>query len=430
MQRRTQAATNSTWKYCRVLFASVVLVTCVFVYVVNTSRLAVLLKDTEIQTDGLLHAQSNAGRDADTASVTTTRLDVDSGGSVIPSTQTIKTAAVCTVASNPRQGSIFRTNLMATLGSGKYTYAITPAGKCTWTAPRVRLIPFVKCCTKLAVFLRTVAAAVSQYDVLIITGDEYCAIQDHRAHFRQYYSPDVVALSHPMVVPGLTRGGEPVSFPRYMPLGPRAEFERVQSFELRPPAQRKFLFNFLGAMTSASRKHLKKVVSQDSFKAMDFKFAWHSVDTWTADIKKGGYMKPQEYRRILLSSQFTLCPAGHNPESFRIFEACEAGSIPVLTSDNWTSNKDEISAKTQATTTQRCHDPYRVLLDSGAPFVMLDDWNELPLMLEHARRNASYVFEKHLQVQEWYARYMRTIAHDFEAVLEYRFRERMRRGRG
>ena len=38
----------------------------------------------------------------------------------------------------------------------------------------------------------------------------------------------------------------------------------------------------------------------------------------------------QAYRDVLLSSVFTLCPTGHSPETFRLFEAAEAGSIPIV----------------------------------------------------------------------------------------------------
>jgi hypothetical protein len=38
------------------------------------------------------------------------------------------------------------------------------------------------------------------------------------------------------------------------------------------------------------------------------------------------------YRRALLASVFTLCPGGGNVESFRVSEALEAGSIPIIES--------------------------------------------------------------------------------------------------
>ena len=36
---------------------------------------------------------------------------------------------------------------------------------------------------------------------------------------------------------------------------------------------------------------------------------------------------------LLLDSTFTLCPAGHNPECYRMYEAAEAGSIPIVPLD-------------------------------------------------------------------------------------------------
>lgn len=37
-----------------------------------------------------------------------------------------------------------------------------------------------------------------------------------------------------------------------------------------------------------------------------------------------------EYREALLASTFTLCPGGGNIETYRIAEALEAGSIPII----------------------------------------------------------------------------------------------------
>lgn len=32
------------------------------------------------------------------------------------------------------------------------------------------------------------------------------------------------------------------------------------------------------------------------------------------------HLPPSAYRAVLLNSKFTLCPSGHNPESYRLFE--------------------------------------------------------------------------------------------------------------
>ena len=39
------------------------------------------------------------------------------------------------------------------------------------------------------------------------------------------------------------------------------------------------------------------------------------------------------YASILMDSVFTLCAGGINPESFRLWEAIEAGSIPIVATD-------------------------------------------------------------------------------------------------
>lgn len=36
-------------------------------------------------------------------------------------------------------------------------------------------------------------------------------------------------------------------------------------------------------------------------------------------------LSSSEYRSTLLDSTLTVCPGGHNPETFRMFEALEAG---------------------------------------------------------------------------------------------------------
>eukprot|EP00669_Euglena_mutabilis_P004991 TRINITY_DN16360_c0_g1_i1.p1 TRINITY_DN16360_c0_g1~~TRINITY_DN16360_c0_g1_i1.p1 ORF type:complete len:133 (+),score=15.97 TRINITY_DN16360_c0_g1_i1:252-650(+) len=43
-----------------------------------------------------------------------------------------------------------------------------------------------------------------------------------------------------------------------------------------------------------------------------------------------GARDPILYRFTLETSQFTLCPWGNNPETMRMYEAMECGSIPIL----------------------------------------------------------------------------------------------------
>lgn len=43
----------------------------------------------------------------------------------------------------------------------------------------------------------------------------------------------------------------------------------------------------------------------------------------------------QAYAQILARSKYVLCPRGHGPSSFRLFETLAAGRVPVIISDNW-----------------------------------------------------------------------------------------------
>jgi len=42
-----------------------------------------------------------------------------------------------------------------------------------------------------------------------------------------------------------------------------------------------------------------------------------------------------EYERTIARSKFVLCPRGHSPSSFRLYETLSAGRVPVVISDGW-----------------------------------------------------------------------------------------------
>lgn len=41
------------------------------------------------------------------------------------------------------------------------------------------------------------------------------------------------------------------------------------------------------------------------------------------------------YRELIVRSKFVLCPRGHGPSSFRVYEALAAERVPVIVSDDW-----------------------------------------------------------------------------------------------
>lgn len=71
----------------------------------------------------------------------------------------------------------------------------------------------------------------------------------------------------------------------------------------------------------------------------------------------------ESYVRMLASSKFALCPAGPvTDDTFRLFEALEAGAIPVVTNREW----------------------WEWLFDGPVPFLTIDRWANLPAAIVEA----------------------------------------------
>ena len=79
----------------------------------------------------------------------------------------------------------------------------------------------------------------------------------------------------------------------------------------------------------------------------------------------------------LTSSDFTLCPAGGNAETYRMYEAMVMGSVPILQRSLNASNMFPWYP---------CQHTYAFVQDLNPPVVWLDDWSELPAIMEALRR--------------------------------------------
>ena len=132
--------------------------------------------------------------------------------------------------------------------------------------------------------------------------------------------------------------------------------------------------------------------------------------------KPGSKISQDEYREVLLDSAFTLAPAGHNVECFRMWEAAEAGSIPVLL-----INETSVQGGNVTRTGCSLHPDV-----ATAPFLWatsLDDaWTQMSTLgNDHDALNA-----RSRAVRAWYGRYMTNSIGQFESLLE----KAVRRGRG
>jgi hypothetical protein len=102
-------------------------------------------------------------------------------------------------------------------------------------------------------------------------------------------------------------------------LGFKKNFDKyVQKNEF---IERGITWNFIGSVHGNSRLQAVNVFSQ-----LEGGFV-HKTKHFNSD----DYLSTEKYCDILSNSLYTICPQGHaNNETFRIFEALEAGSIPVV----------------------------------------------------------------------------------------------------
>jgi len=265
---------------------------------------------------------------------------------------------VCVFNHAPRQRSLFSRNTLGLFGTVRYV--ALEYTRCQFESAcsgdsnahpecDARVMPTVgiarwtkskKCCFQER-FQRLLAKQA--WDVAVVSGDEFCLSRDLVANHSQYrFYADKADVQT-----------------RYLPLGPREEFAVVQKHEVVLSDQRAYLFSFMGSITHPSRASIADLVTATRLPSF-----MHIVRNWSQEITStSGYLSALQYRAVLLNSSFALCPSGYNPESFRVYEACEAGAIPVLVLD-------------EAVYNHTCPDAFDPFIKSGAPFVFLRDWSQ------------------------------------------------------
>ena len=128
--------------------------------------------------------------------------------------------------------------------------------------------------------------------------------------------------------------------------------------------------------------------------------------------KKTDTFCPPSTAEVLLDSIFTLCPAGHNVEAYRLYEALEAGSIPIVVKSDYYKKAE-------------CVDGFAPLIASGAPFPVLDRWDDLPALLHRAKVDKEWVQGVQCATTTWYQGFMANVAFKLEEVLLRRWKKRM-----
>jgi len=303
--------------------------------------------------------------------------------------------------------SLFLTNEVVQFGTGRARYSYRRVSSEVWK-PLPGLVEspclFVTSHAKSAL---TWKQRFAPQCATFLTKDEFCNVTStndstYPVEVRQYEYRD-------SKIPGRNV---------YLPLGPRIDFYRaVQELkieaaqrhielEIQPSSQRHFLFNAIFSRdTSPSREDLAEVLKSEEMGALRVRSRIQIAEKWSRDLSTG-QMGPRAYAATLLNSAFTLAPTGHNPESYRIFESIEAGSIPVIALDDSYKSHPCIDALASIRET---------LGKDG--MIFLDSWNDLPRELSRLLQNKTELDARQRRLNEWYKIFMKAQVERLEAVL-------------
>ncbi|XP_038054499.1 ribitol-5-phosphate xylosyltransferase 1-like isoform X2 [Patiria miniata] len=161
-------------------------------------------------------------------------------------------------------------------------------------------------------------------------------------------------------------------------------FPVVDSAGLNVRASRPYRCNFMGTIyPNSSRETLLRVIKKHNLG--DYCYV-RARESWEPAEKEETRL---DYERILSQSDLTLSPVGLNTESYRIYEACSYGSVPVI---------EDVK------TSGRCaREPLRLLKRFQAPFIFLKDWNQLPEILkEESRKTPQEIYQRREELLRWY----------------------------
>ena len=128
--------------------------------------------------------------------------------------------------------------------------------------------------------------------------------------------------------------------------------------------------------------------------------------TWKPNDTNSEQLDTDHYVQVLYDSTFTLTPAGHNPECYRIYEALEAGSIPIFIRDDLYITSEEQHA---------CVGALVHLYD--APLVVLESWKDLSSTVEDLLKDPVELNAMQDRLTLWYETYMKKVVADFEDLM-------------
>ncbi|CAB9516691.1 Transmembrane protein 5 [Seminavis robusta] len=307
-----------------------------------------------------------------------------------------------TTPENPSD-SIFKAGTLHRFGSGKIRYNIQE-GNCTCDNTTEPVIVEPPCLAVSQFCDSRILKCHYPRCKTVITNDERCRKKGRRYDVREYYNADFPSKP-------------------YLPLGPRLDswtsFQKIKAskggqFTIIPASKRKYAFNAIfSKSTNDGRVRLANIIDNshhnNNTNSQLTIFA-QMAERWVKNInnpkRKSGHLHTDQYIQVVLDSTFTLAPTGHNPECFRLYEAIEAGSIPVFARDEDYAN-------------QNCKESLHAWLDvePKAPILVLDSWDDVYSTIETLLQDPAALDDRQAQLSKWYKKHMRKVTKKFERYL-------------
>ncbi|XP_071530198.1 ribitol-5-phosphate xylosyltransferase 1-like isoform X2 [Panulirus ornatus] len=163
------------------------------------------------------------------------------------------------------------------------------------------------------------------------------------------------------------------------------QFPIISEDQISAENPRKFVCNLrVTVHANTSRSELHRYVKNDPFA-----FSHCSISVRESWVPNETPESMNDYVTSLLQSDLTLCPAGMNTETYRVYEALSAGSTPVI---------EDVATRGHCD-----NNPWRLMKRHGPPVIWVKTWNQLPRILGKERRySKQYKALRRLRVSQWY----------------------------
>lgn len=153
----------------------------------------------------------------------------------------------------------------------------------------------------------------------------------------------------------------------------RKMYPRIMNEKYFNMTQKKYIWNFMGqTYKKGNRKNIIKSLSKiDAPYFLNVNKSWLSNDS--IDIMR--------YKKIIEQSIFTICPKGRtNPDTFRLYEAIEGGSIPIIETDEYWND----------------------LFGSDHPLIQFSDWDKAADEIMVLSKKNEWQNEYRLKLASWW----------------------------